>query len=143
MDLAGYKALIAERFANSEIADTVRRLCLDGSNRQPKFIVPTIRDLLSQGRDASGLILLSALWCRYCWGEDEAGRPIPPNDPDWEALTKRARAAREDPLAWLSMPKVYGDLASDPRFAEGFAAALHTVWAEGSHVAIARYIAGG
>lgn len=34
------KALIIDRFSNPMIADTVRRLCLDGSNRQPKFIVP-------------------------------------------------------------------------------------------------------
>ncbi len=53
-DLAEYFALIRERFANPEIADTVRRLCLDGSNRQPKFILPSLRDNLAAGRVPKG-----------------------------------------------------------------------------------------
>jgi mannitol 2-dehydrogenase len=64
VQLPDYKALIIERFSNPEIADTVRRLALDGSNRQPKFIVPSIRDVLATGRMPTGLILLCALWCR-------------------------------------------------------------------------------
>ena len=42
-DLEDYYQLIERRFANPKIGDTVRRLCLDGSNRQPKFILPTVR----------------------------------------------------------------------------------------------------
>ena len=40
-DLEDYRQLIARRFANPKIGDTITRLCLDGSNRQPKFILPT------------------------------------------------------------------------------------------------------
>jgi mannitol-1-phosphate/altronate dehydrogenase len=40
------------------------RLCLDGSNRQPKFIIPSIRDNLARGVMPAGLILASAMWCR-------------------------------------------------------------------------------
>jgi mannitol 2-dehydrogenase len=69
--LEDYKSLIISRFSNPEVADTVRRLCLDGSNRQPKFIVPSVRDGLAAGRSINGLALLSALWCRYCFGRDE------------------------------------------------------------------------
>ena len=60
-DLTEYKALIIDRFANPEVADTERRLCLDGSNRQPKFIIPSIRDNLTHGRMPNGLILASAV----------------------------------------------------------------------------------
>jgi len=49
MDLTDYKSLIIERFSNPEVADTERRLCLDGSNRQPKFIILSIRDNLARG----------------------------------------------------------------------------------------------
>ena len=56
-DLDDYYKLIERRFSNPKIGDTIRRLCLDGSNRQPKFIVPTIADHLRQGRDISGLAL--------------------------------------------------------------------------------------
>lgn len=143
VDLGDYKALIVERFANPEVADTVRRLCLDGSNRQPKFIVTSIRDRLAAGQDAPGLILLSALWCRYCYGETESGREIAPNDPDWAALVARARQARERPQAWLEMATVYGDLAGHAGFSAGFAAALREIWDKGARAAVARYLTAG
>src|SRR5690606_14604911 len=52
-----YFALIERRFSNPTIGDTVRRLCLDGSNRQPKFIIPTIADRLKAGKTIDGLAL--------------------------------------------------------------------------------------
>ncbi|MGB8811978.1 MAG: mannitol dehydrogenase family protein, partial [Paracoccaceae bacterium] len=102
-NLDDYLALIVDRFSNPEIADTTARLCLDGSNRQPKFIVPSLRDNLAAGKMPDGLILLSALWCRYCYGETESGKVIPPNDPAWDQLQAVARAARDNPVAWLGM----------------------------------------
>lgn len=139
--LPDYKAQIIARFANPEVADTVRRLCLDGSNRQPKFIIPSIRDALAAGGDAAGLILLSALWCRYCAGTTEAGTAIAANDPNWDRLHARAMAAREHPAQWLAMAEVYGDLAQDARVVAGFTAALNTVWRHGSRAAMAAYLA--
>ncbi|MEL6751772.1 MAG: mannitol dehydrogenase family protein, partial [Pseudomonadota bacterium] len=81
-----YLTTVIERFANHRIGDTISRLCLDGSNRQPKFIVPTIADRLKAGDPIDGLALESAFWCRYCCGETEAGETIAPNDPDWDNL---------------------------------------------------------
>lgn len=141
-DLGDYKALIVQRFSNPEVADTVRRLCLDGSNRQPKFIIPSIRDAVAHGRDATGLILLSALWCRYCFGVSEGGAEIAPNDPNWEMLTARAARARQEPAEWLAMREVYGDLGENPVVAERFAALLRAVWAEGCRPVMERYLAG-
>ncbi len=140
-DLLDYKRLIIQRFSNPEVADTIRRLCLDGSNRQPKFIIPSIRDALKAGTPAEGLILLSALWCRYCYGVDEAGVAIAPNDPNWDMLTARAKAAKDDPAQWFAMSAVYGDLAGHAGFAARFAAALRDVWARGSRAVMADYIA--
>ncbi len=139
-DLTAYKDMIVTRFSNPEVADTVRRLCFDGSNRQPKFIVPTLRDALVGGRRAEGLILLSALWCRYCHGETDGGEAIAANDPNWDDLQRRARAARTDPGAWLGMKMVYGDLAGNSVLAEGFADALDRVWRDGSAAAIRQYL---
>jgi len=141
-DLRDYKQLILQRFANPEIADTAHRLCFDGSNRQPKFIIPSIRDNIARGVMPAGLILASALWCRYCEGTDSKGRTIAPNDPNWEMLTATARAAKEDPARWVGMRAIYGDLADNAAFVAGFAEALHLVWDEGVGAAIARYIAG-
>ena len=142
VDATHYYRRCAERFANPKVADAIRRLCLDGSNRQPKFIVPTIRDRLGAGEPAEGLALESALWCRYCFGEDERGETIEPNDPHWDMLTERAREARDRPEAWLGMDGVYGDVGSAPVFREAFARALGSVWRDGTAKALQAYIGG-
>jgi mannitol 2-dehydrogenase len=140
-DLNGYKTLIINRFSNPEVADTTRRLCLDGSNRQPKFIVASIRDIRANGNAAPGLALLSALWCRYCFGTDESGAVIPANDPNWDMLQARAVQAKLRPSAWLEMTTVYGDLAGDAGFAAAFTQALNDVWANGTRATIKAYLA--
>jgi len=142
VDLGDYHALIEKRFANPKIGDTVRRLCLDGSNRQPKFIIPTIADRLKAGKGVDGLALESALWCRYCYGESDAGKPIEPNDPNWERLTKTARAARTDPLAWLAMEDIYGAVGRAPAFELAFSATLDRLWTRGTRATLREYIEG-
>ena len=140
--LDDYYALIEKRFSNPMIGDTVRRLCLDGSNRQPKFIIPTIADRLKAGKGIAGLALESALWCRYCHGTTDSGAVIEPNDPNWERMQATAKAAKDDPRAWLAMEDIYGDVGRAPVFAEAFSAALKALWADGARATLGRYLAG-
>ena len=139
-DLNDYKALIIERFSNPEVADTVRRLCLDGSNRQPKFIIPSIRDRIATGGSFDGLVLLSALWCRYCSGTTESGKGIAPNDPNWDRLVAVAQAAKERPAAWLEMEDIYAEVGRNPAVIEKFTTALKAIWARGARAVIAEYL---
>lgn len=140
-DLGEYLALCERRFGNPKIGDTIRRLALDGSNRQPKFIIPSALDRVSAGQPAVGLALVSALWCRYCFGTTESGAEIEPNDPNWDRLTRQARLAKDDPKAWLSMVDIYGDLARQPSFVAAFSNALTTLWAIGTKATLERYLA--
>ena len=137
-----YFRLIERRFANPKIGDTVRRLCLDGSNRQPKFIIPSVADRLAKGASVTGLALESALWCRYCFGTTESGRTIEPNDPNWDRLRSRAIAAKEDPSAWLSMHDIYGETGRAPAFQTAFARALRDLWSIGTRETLGRYLSG-
>lgn len=105
-------ALIESRFSNTGITDTSRRLALDGSNRQPKFIIPSVRDGLAAGVPVAGLALVSAAGCRYCCGTIEDGSVTPPNDPNWPALQARALAAKENPVTWLQMLHDMGAVAT-------------------------------
>ena len=141
-DLNAYYAKVAERCANPKIADTIRRLCLDGSNRQPKFIIPTIADRLAQNLPVDGLALESALWCRYCAGVTDSGAEIAPNDPNWDRLKAAAEAARSDPQAWLGMSEIYGATGQDPRFAKPFADWLAMVWRDGTEATLRHYLQG-
>lgn len=129
--LDDYLALISNRFANPTIGDTIRRLCLDGSNRQPKFIVATLRDALACNGPIAGLALESAFWCRYCEGRTEAGAVIEPNDPAWARLQATAQAAQTRPQSWLEMADIYGEAGQDPRFQKAFAEALLAIREKG------------
>jgi mannitol 2-dehydrogenase len=142
-NLETYRALVARRFANPKIADTIRRLCFDGSNRQPKFILPSVRDRLKSGASIKGLALVSALWCRYCYGETESGKPVAPNDPSWERLQAAAKPARSDPLAFLKLRDIFGELAEDQTYVGEFSRALSTLWARGVRSTLAEYLSSG
>ena len=140
--LEDYYELIERRFSNPKIGDTIPRLAFDGSNRQPKFIVPPAADRLKAGQSVDGLAFESALWCRYCFGTTESGKTIAPNDPIWETLQRRAREARADPMAWLAMHEIYGEVGRDPAFRKPFAAALESIWSKGTAGALEQYLGG-
>lgn len=140
-DLADYYRMIQSRFANPEVADTERRLCLDGSNRQPKFIIPSIADNLARGHLPRGLILESALWCRYCMGVTDSGQVIAPNDPNWDRLHSTARAAAADPSRWLAMTEIYGDLGQNAAVQSTFADFVTDLGQRGTRAVLADYIA--
>jgi mannitol 2-dehydrogenase len=139
---ADYFQTIRVRFANPKIGDTVRRLCFDRSNQQPKFIIPTINDRLAAGQDAAGLALESVLWARYCAGTTDIGAMIAPNDPDWRRLTGAAQAAKTDPAAWLAMTDIYGDPGADAGFKAAFAFALNALWRDGTEAVLTRHLNG-
>lgn len=139
-DLAKYFALIQRRFANPKIGDTIRRLCLDGSNRQPKFIIPSIADNLKSGGCVNGLALESALWCRYCCGVTDSGREIEANDPNWERLQAQAKKTQIDPGAWLEMKDLYGETADSPLFVERFSFWLRMLWGKGTEATVRCYL---
>jgi mannitol 2-dehydrogenase len=140
-DLDAYFRKVEERCLNPKIGDTIRRLCLDGSNRQPKFIIPSIADRLDKGLPVEGLALESALWCRYCDGTTDSGKVTEANDPNWGRLQDRARAARDDPAAWLSMADIYGRAAEAPAFRDAFGRWLRALWSDGTAATLQRYLA--
>jgi mannitol 2-dehydrogenase len=140
VDLEDYRLLIARRFANPKIGDTISRLCLDGSNRQPKFILPPARDRLAAGQSAAGLTLVSALWCRYAYGVSESGKTIAPNDESWDRLQAHARRAKDDPKAYLEMTDIFGANASDPAYVAAFSKALTLLWSQGVRATLDDYL---
>ncbi|MGB3407781.1 MAG: mannitol dehydrogenase family protein [Jannaschia sp.] len=114
VDYDAYLAKLIERFSNDAVADQIPRLCLDGSNRQPKFILPTLRDRLDAGHDASGLLLEIALWRRHCATSSTF------SDPRGAALRGAARA---EPLTFLRQTDIFGSLSDSAAAVSGFEAA--------------------
>jgi mannitol 2-dehydrogenase len=142
VDLKDYYDLIAGRFANPDVGDTIPRLAQDGSNRQPKFILPSTRERLAAGADVTGLALESALWCRYCAATTDSGEPFTLNDPNAERLTPAALAAKERPGAFLDLRDIFGDLAEASAFRSRFETALGSLWREGTRTTLQRYLDG-
>ena len=141
VDLQDYQRLIERRFSNPNIADTIRRLCFDGFNRQPKFIVPAMNDRLMAKKSINGLALESALWSRYCFGTSDSGKVIEPNDPHWDSLQAKARLAKGNPQLWLNMNEIYGRAGQHPELMKHFAHYLKELWKNGLEVTVKAYLA--
>ncbi|MHA7876479.1 mannitol dehydrogenase family protein [Roseivivax sp.] len=137
----GYARLIAGRFANDAIVDTVRRVAFDGSSRHAGFLLPMIRERIAAGQGIEGLALAEALWARMCTGRREDGSEIAPNDPHWEMLAEAAARTGADPAAWSGLRVIYGDLAEASAFTEAFARWARCVWSEGTEAALRAYVA--
>jgi len=139
-NLDEYFDLIERRFLNPKIGDTIPRLAQDGSNRQPKFILPSTRDRLAQGKDIVGLSLVSALWCRYFAGTSDSGRKIVFNDASAEKLQAAAIKAKDDPAAFLVFDEIFGEVSGNELFRKRFAHALKTLWSEGTAKTLQLYL---
>lgn len=141
-DLNDYYQLIERRFANPKIGDTIARLAQDGSNRQPKFILPSTADRLRTGRDVQGLALVSALWCRYFMGTSDSGRKITFNDASADRLNKAALEARQNPLAFLALEDIFGDVGKSEIFQKRFTEALVSLGEKGTRATLTAYLEG-
>lgn len=139
VDFQTYLESIQERFSNSEVGDTISRLCLDGSNRQPKFIFPSIIDRLDAGLPIKGLALEVALWCRFCAGTDDAGNPIEIPDESAARLTEYALRAQKNPCDFLEMADIFGNLAENAEFRAEFEIALNALWKHGCRATLKAY----
>jgi mannitol 2-dehydrogenase len=142
IDVEEYKRVVAERFANPEVRDQVSRVCLDGSSKFPKFLIPTIESQLDRG----GPVRLSALalagWCQYLLGKDEQGRDIVlAADPRLELARSYAEASRSDPAAFLGFAAVFpARLVDDGVFRPAFVEALTSIREEGVHATLGRWL---
>ena len=118
IDVAEYKRVVAERFANPEVRDQVARVCLDGTSKWPKFLVPTVESQLERDGQVKLSALALAAWCQYLLGQTDAGEPIVLSaDPRLDQALAFARASVSDPAAFLGFTDVFGwRLPSDPPF---------------------------
>lgn len=135
-----YLETCAERFANPAVGDTIARLCLDGSNRQPKFILPSVADARRAGRPVNGLALEVAFWCRYCAMTAESGSGVLLEDERREQLQAAALSARHDPAAFLALTDVFGSLGQDGVFLEAFSGHVTALWTDGARAVLRRYL---
>jgi len=123
VSFTAYLDKVIERFSNPAVGDTVPRLCLDGSNRQPKFILPAIQS--------------------YCLGHDEGGKAFVVEDEDAALLKDWAMDVYEGGAGRQIMPDLFGVLGTDETFLAAFRHAAERISADGVAATLKSYIDGG
>jgi mannitol 2-dehydrogenase len=124
VDLSQYKATLMERFTNQNIKDQALRICMDGSAKMPKFILPSIAESLERGGSISRLTLCVASWIRFLKGVDEAGQVIPIQDPLADRLKELAASPQRDLRGdmnkfvkdFVEQKDIFGDLGQNQQF---------------------------
>jgi mannitol 2-dehydrogenase len=135
VDLLEYCRTLLRRFSNPYVRDTLARLCAEGSDRIPNFVLPVIRDRLIAQADFTLGALVTAAWARYCEAVDEHGRPITVIDRELEKVLAAANSQRTDPVAFLQTG-FFGDLASNPSFVKTYESQVNALHSHGARDAI-------
>lgn len=142
VDVAAYRRTLAERFSNPVLRDPLARIGTDGSDRMPKFVLPSIRDALDRGAPLRALAFVVAAWFRFLGADaDAAGAPLPKADPVLDELVRRARAGGEDPMPLLELRPLFGDaLPRAAAFVAPLREALAALTREGPRAALHRLL---
>lgn len=145
IEIGAYKRSLVERYSNPGVGDQIARLCLDGSAKFPKFLIPTIRQLLAARHPVEMSALALAGWCQYLVGTSESGAAITHSaDPQLDLAIAHARASMSDPRAFLGFSDVFGrDLAGDRVFVDAFVDSVTALRAHGVQATIDRAIGKG
>jgi len=140
VNLGDYKASLIERFGNPHIKDQVARICSQSSAKLPKFLLPTPNYQLQQNGPIAHTAFLIAAWAIYNLGEDEKGNPLIIDDAKKELLAQKAIAAQDDPVLFLQMPSIFGELAQSDRFVQAYLQAYERISKRGIVESLAIHI---
>jgi mannitol 2-dehydrogenase len=129
-----YIASVLERFSNSGVRDQIARLCVDGSAKFPKFLIPTVaRQLELEGPIERAATALAG-WARYLGVVDPTRQA---SDSSADEARRHAAAALDDPVAFLEFGAVFPPaLRESPRFRTSFTAAYHRIVDNGALAAM-------
>jgi mannitol 2-dehydrogenase len=112
INLNDYTKSIVRRFSNHAMRDQVARICSDGCAKIAKFILPSLRDILTSGRDAQILAFVIAGWLHYLRGFDENGRSMTISDGGLGSLKPFRDSGSANARLALETRAVFGDLAT-------------------------------
>ncbi|MGZ0708385.1 mannitol dehydrogenase family protein [Coraliomargarita sp. W4R53] len=129
INLDDYKDCLIERFGNPNIKDNLARICLESSSKLPKFLIATIKENLANGGSIEYATLVIAAWCYYSdKGVSEQGVQLDIVDDMKAQLHKAAAGTADDPLSFLKVKAVFGDLARDKTFAKTYTAMITALY---------------
>jgi fructuronate reductase len=121
-----YCSGLLERFANPGLAHQTAQIAMDGSQKLPLRVLPSVRANLRLGLPIERLALTVAAWIGYLAGIADDGSAFTPDDPLRDRLQPLARAAdsRDAVAAIVGQGDIFGDLADSELLIRKAAAAL-------------------
>lgn len=136
IDLEAYMATLIERFSNPKMKDTLVRLATDGSNRMPRWALPTLNANLAAGRPVPLGGVLVAAWAEY-WALIGRGELPASEVPEDIKAADLAKAALDpNPMAFVELASLFGDLATHQPFVEAYLHARAVLVERGVHAVI-------
>ena len=141
--VAEYKRTLMERFSNPTINDQVTRICSEGSAKIPKWLVPSITELLDRGGQTKVLALIVASWIFYLGVDlDERGQRLEKIDAHATGLVALARSSCASADALLAVTSIFGErLASDSSFTPAVTDALRSLQHSGVRATLHQFLA--
>lgn len=132
IDLTSYKATLVKRFKNPFIKDEVTRIISGSSAKLPKFILPVVFDRLKQNGSVNVAAFIVAIWYQYL--KKNLSSPHKVQDERATVLLKYVAQAevKQDPLLFLDLTEVFGDLREQLAFTEGFQLHMEAIDREGA-----------
>ncbi len=140
VDLDDYKQTLIERFSNPKVQDQLSRLCLNSSDKLPKFVLGSLRDKLEQGGSIEYLSFTIAAWFRYLNGADKQGQPLPVDDPMADILKEKALAGKDDPTPLLNIETIFGNLSESSVFVTAVTRHLQQLYSLGTEETLSRLL---
>jgi mannitol 2-dehydrogenase len=136
--IAEYKSTLMQRFANPTINDQVTRIASQGSVKMPNWLLPSVIELLHQGRSIDLLCLVIAAWIRYLGSEhDEHGHPLTIIEDRAGELVQLARSAGSDARSFVHLESIFGkELPASQSFCDKVQSSLRLLSQSGTVAAM-------
>jgi mannitol 2-dehydrogenase len=133
-----YGRAVLRRYENTGVRDQIARLCIDGTAKFPKFLIPTVERQLELGGPVECSALALAGWAGYLATVPAAERA---SDPHGDLAAKFAARSVADPRSFLEFDQVFTPrLRESARFRDAFVGAGDALTAHGSVGAIERLL---
>jgi D-arabinitol 4-dehydrogenase len=115
VDLPAYFDIIAQRFSNANIGDTVERICTDGYAKFPIFVFPTLEGVYRKGRTPTKTIQGIASWFTFMQLSNQGKVATPYHEPNKASLAAFGndaagiQAFATDRFLWGNIPTEFPD----------------------------------
>lgn len=110
IDVAAYKNMLIDRFANPAIKDTLQRINADAPIN---LLIDPLKDCLQMGAPIPLLALGLAAWCLRVKRQAASATDRPMGKA--EALLQERARSQDTPLSFLSAEAIFGEVGRDPR----------------------------